>query len=362
MLLKKIEKHLSEKTYKWLVTGCAGFIGSHLIEFLLKNNQIVVGLDDLSTGFEKNIQEVINLTGNKSYENFKFYKQSITDFESCELAVKGVDFVLHQAALGSVPRSIDNPMATNDVNVGGFVNILTASKNAGVKKFVFASSSSVYGDNKDSYKSEESIGKQLSPYAISKYVNELYAENFSKVYGINCVGLRYFNVFGPRQNPEGAYAAVVPKWIGKILEGAECQIFGSGETSRDFTYITNVVIANIAVALNGVEGFQTVSDQRKLINGSKLFEIYNVACGATTSLNQLKYLIIKKFAEIKGEEFAKEIVFNYKEERKGDVRHSLADINKIKCEIGFEPVVAIEEGISETVMSYVPNEVHSVTN
>lgn len=261
----------------------AGFIGSNLLEELLSLNQIVIGLDNFSTGFQHNLDEVQSLVTEEQWNNFIFIKGDICNFDTCTHAVKGVDYVLHQAALGSVPRSIENPLATNDANITGFLNILQASKNENVKSFTYAASSSTYGDHPALPKVEENIGNPLSPYAVTKYVNELYAGVYSKVYDFKTIGLRYFNVFGRRQNPNGAYAAVIPKWIGAALNSEDIIINGDGETSRDFCYIDNVVQMNILAA--------TAKEEHK-------DNIYNVAVGDRTSLNKLHNYITEYLTKI----------------------------------------------------------------
>ena len=306
--------------YKILVTGGAGFIGSNIVEFLLNNNakQVRV-LDNLSTGHYHNISEF------ESNHAFEFIEGDIRNLETCMHACKDMDYVLHQAALGSVPRSIEDPVTTNDVNVSGFLNMLVAVKDAGVKRMVYAASSSTYGDSKELPKVEDKIGKPLSPYAITKYVNELYADVFAKTYGIETIGLRYFNVFGPKQDPNGAYAAVIPKFINLVLNDEAPIINGDGSISRDFTYIENVVQINIKAMLASSEGAN---------------EVYNVAYGESTSLNTL-FELIKTNSNSN-----LEVV--YGSERKGDIQHSLADISKAKSLLDYIPEVDIEEGLKKT--------------
>jgi UDP-N-acetylglucosamine/UDP-N-acetylgalactosamine 4-epimerase len=309
---------LSDKTF--LVTGGAGFIGSNLVEYLLKYGAKKVRvLDNLSTGFLHNIEEF------KNNENFEFIEGDIRDLATCQLACKGIDYVSHQAALGSVPRSIDNPIVTNEVNISGFLNMLVAVRDNKCKRFVFAASSSTYGDSKELPKVEERIGKPLSPYAVTKYVNELYADVFAKTYGMETIGLRYFNIFGPRQDPNGAYAAVIPLFIKAIKEGKPATINGDGETSRDFTFVENAVQANIKSLL--------------VTNPEAVNQIYNVACGERTTLNQL-WKTLNHLAK-------KDISPIYRTERNGDVRHSLADISKIKNNIGYEVAVNFAVGIQK---------------
>lgn len=310
---------------KWLITGCAGFIGSNILEFLLKNDQLVIGLDNFSTGYQRNLDEVRALVGESLWRNFTFIQGDMRDFEACYLATTGVDVVIHQAALGSVPRSINDPITSHDVNVSGFVNMLKAAVDNKVKRFVFASSSSVYGDHPDLPKKEDAIGNQLSPYAVTKYSTELYAKVFSKTYGIETIGLRYFNVFGRRQDPDGAYAAVVPLWFKSILNNEAPFINGDGETSRDFCYIDNVVQMNILCGLTN--------------NHDALNQVYNVACGDQTTLNQL-------FTYIKNQiNPDSNLVPQYRDFRAGDIRHSLADINKAQSLINFKPRIKIQEGL-----------------
>ena len=310
-----------------LVTGGAGFIGSNIIEVLLKQNNNVVCLDNLSTGFYKNIKPFID------EPNFNFIEGDIRDLQACLEATKNIDVVLHQAALGSVPRSIENPIATNEVNTSGFLNMLWAVKENNVKRFVYAASSSTYGDSKELPKVEENIGNPLSPYAVTKFVNELYADVFSKTYGIEVIGLRYFNVFGPKQNPNGAYAAVIPKFINQFLEEESPTINGDGLTSRDFTFIDNVVQINQLAA---------ITENKEALN-----TVYNVACGENTSLNELVEAI--KDSLIKHKKSIASVNANYGPERKGDVKHSLADVNKAVNLLRYNPTVYFKEGIEKTI-------------
>ena len=267
-----IQEQLSNNKHSWLVTGVAGFIGSHLLEKLLMLNQKVVGLDNFSTGHQKNLDAVQSAVGLERWSNFNFIEGDIVNYGTCETAAKNIDFVLHQAAMGSVPRSLKDPLATNASNVTGFLNVLQAARLSNVKKFVYAASSSTYGDHPALPKVEEAIGNPLSPYAVTKYVNELYASVFARCYDFKSVGLRYFNVFGPRQDPNGAYAAVIPKWIGSLLEGVQVFINGDGETSRDFCYVENAVQANLLAAVLPVEQSALVC---------------NVALGEKTTLTEL---------------------------------------------------------------------------
>jgi len=311
---------ISQKTF--LVTGGAGFIGSNIVEYLLKYNaKKVIVLDNLATGFEENLQSFFSLP------NFKFIQGDICDTNGCKKAFEGIDFVFHQAALGSVPRSIENPIATHNANASGFLSVLVAAKNAGVKRVVYASSSSVYGDSTDSPKREDKIGKPLSPYAVSKLVNEFYSDIFSRTYNMQIIGLRYFNIFGPRQNPKGAYAAAIPLFIDGLLNNKPVFINGDGEQSRDFTFVENAVQANI----------KAMFCENKEVLGS----VCNIAMGDKISVNQL-FNALKK---ITGSSLAP----TYQEERRGDVKNSLADISKARTILGYEPAVKIEDGLQRTV-------------
>jgi UDP-N-acetylglucosamine/UDP-N-acetylgalactosamine 4-epimerase len=317
---------------KILITGGAGFIGSNLCEYFLKNNTIVC-LDNFSTGFKKNIEPFLQ------NPNFTFIEGDIRDLATCEKAVKDVDYVLHHAALGSVPRSIENPITSNEVNVSGFLNMLVASKNAHVKRFVYAASSSTYGDSESLPKVEHTIGKPLSPYAITKYVNELYADVFSKTYGIDCVGLRYFNVFGKNQSPNGAYAAAIPKFIGQFLRYESPVIHGEGNFSRDFTYIDNVIQMNELV-------LQTQ-------NKDALNEVYNTAFGEQTSLKELVHFIKSELSLLDNKIANVAVVFG--SERIGDIPHSLADISKAKKLLGYHPKYSLKDGLKEAIPWYWQN-------
>ena len=332
---KTVKKILVDNPKTWLVTGVAGFIGSNLLETLLQLNQHVVGLDNFSTGNEENLLEVKSLVTKAQWSRFQFIKGDISSLKSCVHACKGVDYVLHQAAIGSVPRSIKDPITTNKSNITGFLNILLASKNADVKNFVYAASSSTYGDHKALPKREHIIGNPLSPYAVTKYVNELYADVFKKAYNFNTIGLRYFNVFGKRQTPKSTYAAVIPKWIDMIANNQEVFINGDGETSRDFCFIENAVQANILAA--------TSTNQLALNN------IYNIAVGDRTSLNQL-YRILQAF--IKKENKFQHSKLIYRSFRDGDVRHSQADITKAKKLLGYKPTHKVRDGLKATVGWY----------
>jgi UDP-N-acetylglucosamine 4-epimerase len=326
---EKISAELIGSQRTWLVTGVAGFIGSNLLEKLLQLNQKVVGLDNFSTGFQKNLDIVKSLVSEQQWKNFRFIQGDIRNLAACQAACAGVQYVLHQAALGSVPRSIENPILTHENNISGFLNILVAAKDAGVQRFVYAASSSTYGDHPGLPKVEDRIGKPLSPYAVTKYVNELYADVFTRIYGLPTVGLRYFNVFGPRQNPDGAYAAVIPKWFSSILNGDPVTINGDGETSRDFCFVANAVQINILAA--------TVQDDA--VAG----EIFNVAFGERTTLNTLFTLIQENVSE-QGKDVM-DAKPSYRDFRAGDVRHSLADISKAKRVLGYEPAFSVREGL-----------------
>ena len=319
---------------RWLVTGCAGFIGSNLVETLLKADQHVVGLDNFATGHQRNLDEVKQLVSPQQWANFRFIEADIRDLASCQAACEGVDYVLHQAALGSVPRSINDPITSNATNISGFLNMLVAARDAGVKRFVYAASSSTYGDHPALPKVEDVIGKPLSPYAITKYVNELYADVFSRSYGFNCVGLRYFNVFGPRQDPNGAYAAVIPKWTAAMIAGDDVVINGDGETSRDFCFVANAVQANIRAALSDIDKS----------------EVYNVALGDRTTLNEL-FAAIKQALADNGIDYDK--TPHYADFRAGDVRHSQADISKAKQQLGYAPEFRIRDGLKLAMPWYI---------
>lgn len=318
----------------WLITGAAGFIGSNLLEHLLKLNQRVVGLDNFATGYQRNLDEVRSLVSAEQWARFQFIEGDIRNPEDCARACEGVDYVLHQAALGSVPRSLNDPITTNAANITGFLNMLVAARDAGVKSFTYAASSSTYGDHPALPKVEENIGKPLSPYAVTKYVNELYAEVFARSYGFKAIGLRYFNVFGKRQDPDGAYAAVIPKWTAAMVRGEDVFINGDGETSRDFCFIENAVQANLLAA--------TAEDSAKN-------EVYNVAVGDRTTLNDLFAALKSALAE-NGVVYHKEPV--YRDFRPGDVRHSQADIGKAASKLGYAPEFRIVEGIARAMPWY----------
>ncbi len=332
---EQVQSELRANPRKWLVTGCAGFIGSNLTETLLRLNQTVVGLDNFATGYQHNLDEVQASVDTAQWAKFTFIEGDIRHPEICARAASGVDFILHQAALGSVPRSIADPATTNDVNISGFLNMLVAARDAKVTSFVFAASSSTYGDHPALPKVEDQIGKPLSPYAVTKYVNELYADVFARTYGLNSVGLRYFNVFGKRQDPDGAYAAVIPKWIAAMIRGDDVLINGDGETSRDFCFVENAVQANILAAMASSAGMN---------------QIYNVAVNARTSLNEL----FEQLASTLGKhqiQYLKAPV--YRDFRAGDVRHSQADISKAKNLLGYAPTHTISQGLGVAMPWYV---------
>lgn len=320
----------------WLITGVAGFIGSNLLETLLLLNQNVIGLDNFSTGFQHNLDEVKNVVSKPQWKNFKFIEGDICNIEDCKQACEGVDYILHQAALGSVPRSLADPIATNRANVDGFVNMLVAAKEANITNFVYAASSSTYGDHLSLPKREETIGHPLSPYAVTKYVNEVYANVFHRCYGLNSIGLRYFNVFGKRQTPDGAYAAVIPKWTAAMIKNERLFINGDGSTSRDFNYIENAVQANILAA---------TTTSKKAQN-----QIYNVAVGERTDLNALHEMLVNTLQK-NGVYYNQ--VPEYRDFRAGDVKHSQADISKIQVLLGYEPTFAVEQGIREAMPWYI---------
>jgi UDP-N-acetylglucosamine/UDP-N-acetylgalactosamine 4-epimerase len=319
----------------WLITGVAGFIGSNLLEKLLECNQKVIGLDNLETGYHDNLDEVRHAVTPSQWASFTFIKGDICDLMTCLSVCSGVDFVLHQAALGSVPRSVKNPLATNAANIDGFLNMLSAAKDCDVKSFVYAASSSTYGDNPSLPKVESTIGEPLSPYAVTKLVNELYAAVFAKTYGFKSIGLRYFNVFGKRQSPSGAYAAVIPKWISSMLSGDGVTINGSGETSRDFCFVENAVQANILAAT---------------AESSAKNQVYNVAVGGRTSLNTLHLLLASELKR-NGKEVNTSV--EYLPFREGDVLHSQADITKASQNLGYVPLYDINKGIKKAINWYI---------
>lgn len=329
-------QELPQAPKTWLVTGVAGFIGSNLLETLLKLDQFVVGLDNFATGHQRNLDEVQSLVTSEQWARFRFLQGDIRNLDDCRQACEGVDYVLHQAALGSVPRSINDPITTNGANIDGFLNMLVAARDAEVKSFTYAASSSTYGDHPGLPKVEDVIGKPLSPYAVTKYVNELYADVFARTYGFATIGLRYFNVFGKRQDPNGAYAAVIPKWTAAMIQGEDVFINGDGKTSRDFCYIENTVQANLLAA--------TATDE------AARSQVYNVAVSGRTDLNQL-FAAIKGTLVENGVSYAKGPV--YRDFRAGDVRHSQADIVKIQRLLDYAPQFDIHAGIAQAMPWYI---------
>jgi UDP-N-acetylglucosamine 4-epimerase len=332
----ELQVRLIAEPKTWLVTGVAGFIGSNLLETLLTLNQRVVGLDNFSTGHRQNFDEVRSALSPEQWANFSFIEGDTRNFADCKQACKGVDYVLHQAALGSVPRSIADPITTNANNIDGFLNMLVAARDASVQRFVYAASSSTYGDHPDLPKVEGNIGKPLSPYAVTKLVNELYADVFARTYDFKPIGLRYFNIFGKRQDPNGAYAAVIPKWTAALLQGEEVFVNGDGETSRDFCYIDNAVQANLLAATTE--------------NSDAVNQVYNVALGDRTSLNDLYKLIAASLAQQCQLTVSK---MSYREFRAGDVRHSLADISKAQTLLGYAPTMKVGAGVVAAMPWYV---------
>jgi UDP-N-acetylglucosamine/UDP-N-acetylgalactosamine 4-epimerase len=337
---ERLQEYLQNNQNTWLITGVAGFIGSNLLEALLILNQKVVGLDNFATGHRYNIDQAIEdankATGKNLKVNFEFISGDIRKLDDCKQACIGIDYVLHQAALGSVPRSIEDPINTNRANIDGFLNMLIASKDASVKRFVYAASSSTYGDLPDLPKVEDKIGSPLSPYAVTKLVNELYANVFAKTYGFNTIGLRYFNIFGKRQDPQGAYAAVIPKWVAAIINREDVFINGDGETSRDFCYIANTVQMNLLAA---------TTDNDEATN-----QVYNVALNDRTSLNELYHMIEEGLIQRTEGLEKKEPI--YRAFRAGDVRHSQANINKAQVLLGYQPKHRIADGMNEAMDWY----------
>lgn len=336
-ILAKVEAH----PRRWLVTGSAGFIGSHLLENLLRAGQQVTSLDNFATGHQHNLDQVREAVGETAWARHRFIQGDIADAETARQACEGVDVVLHQAALGSVPRSIKDPLTTHRANATGFLNMLTGAKDAGVKRFVYAASSSTYGDSPTLPKVEDVIGRPLSPYAVTKYLNELYADVFGRTYGLSSIGLRYFNVFGPRQDPNGAYAAVIPKWVAAMLNNTQCLINGDGETSRDFCFIRNVVQANLRA---GITDNPDASNQ-----------VYNVAVGDRTTLNQLHAAIAAALATERPDLNVE--APKYQDFRAGDVRHSLADVSKAARLLGYSPTHDVTAGLKQAVAWYVQDAV-----
>ncbi len=327
-------RSLSASPKRWLVTGAAGFIGSHLVEALLKLNQVVVGLDNFITGRRENLEDVRAQVSSEQWERFRFEEGDIRTADVCRSVCEGVDYVLHQAALGSVPRSVLHPLGSHDNNVNGFLNMIMAARDARVARFVYASSSSVYGDSAALPKVEQVIGNPLSPYAATKLADEIYAQAFLRCYGMRCVGLRYFNVFGPRQDPSGAYAAVIPKWFAASIDGGEIKINGDGETTRDFCFVDNVVQANILSATVDIQGDAAV---------------FNVAVGQRTTLNALASHIQRLVVAKQGRGAVSILRGPH---RDGDIRHSLADIGLAKAFLGYEPSHTLEQGLFELCQWY----------
>ena len=332
----ELQARLKTTPATWLITGVAGFIGSNLLETLLKLDQKVVGLDNFSTGFQHNLDEVQSLVTSDQWRNFTFIEGDIRNPQDCARVCAGVDYVLHEAALGSVPRSVEDPALTNENNITGFLNMLIAARDAGVQRFVYAASSSTYGDHPDLPKVEDRIGNPLSPYAVTKLVNELYAQVFARTYGFKTIGLRYFNIFGRRQDPDGAYAAVIPKWFAALIKGETLYINGDGSTSRDFCYIDNCVQANLLAATTD--------------NEAALDQVYNVAYGERTSLNELFRLIRDRVCA--AYPAAAEVEPVYRDFRVGDVLHSLADISKARDLLGYAPGYSITQGLDEAAGWY----------
>lgn len=334
---EQIRAALKQAPRRWLVTGVAGFIGSNLLESLLKIGQQVVGLDNYATGYARNLEQVHELVGDGLWRNYTNIDGDICNLADCRRACAGVDFVLHHAALGSVPRSIEDPIATHAANITGFVNMLVAARDAKVKRFVYAASSSTYGDHPGLPKVEDVIGRPLSPYAVTKYANELYADVFGRCYGMESIGLRYFNIFGPRQDPDGAYAAVIPKWISQFIGNEPVYINGDGQTSRDFCYVENAVQANILAATTE--------------NAQALNQVYNIAVSDRTTLNELfelaRGLLVKEFA------WLSDARPHYRAFREGDVLHSQADISKAMRLLGYAPTHKIGDGLREAMAWYV---------
>ena len=339
-----LQNHLKTNQHTWLITGVAGFIGSNLLETLLTLNQKVIGLDNFETGYQHNIDQAIQDASTTlstencllPTDNFHFIKGDIKNLEDCQQACKNADFVLHQAALGSVPRSIEDPIRTNQANIDGFLNMLVAARDAKVKRFVYAASSSTYGDHPDLPKVEDKIGNPLSPYAVTKLVNELYAQVFAKTYNFNTIGLRYFNIFGKRQDPNGAYAAVIPKWTEALIKGKPLYINGDGETSRDFCYIDNTVQMNLLAA---------TTENPKATN-----QTYNVAHNQRTTLDEL-YQLIKEQLTVHCQLPTDNLI--YQDFRAGDVRHSQADIAKAQTLLNYQPIQDIKQGLNEAMEWYV---------
>lgn len=336
---QRAQEQLQAAPARWLVTGAAGFIGSNLVERLLRLGQTVVGIDNFASGHAHNLADVRDVVGSELWERFTFIEGDLRELASCREACAGIDLVLHQAALGSVPRSIADPIATNGSNVDGFLNVLVAARDAEVRRFVFATSSSVYGDHPALPKIEDRVGRPLSPYAASKLIDELYAFVFCRTYGTQTIGLRYFNVFGRRQDPDGAYAAVIPRWISNLLSGRPCVIYGDGETTRDFCYIDNVIQANLLAAVSA--------------GSDAAGEVFNIAYGGRTTLNELYQYIADGLRRRDPRLHVPPPA--YAEFRAADIRHSQADISKAREYLGYSPTHSAEQGLSETLEWYVQN-------
>ena len=371
---EQVQAELLQSPKTWLVTGVSGFIGSNLLETLLRLNQRVVGLDNFATGYQRNLDEVQTLVTQDQWANFQFIEGDVRNLADCQSALTwhapvasyppgettnsdhiSVDYVLHQAALGSVPRSLADPISTNETNITGFLNMLVAARGAKVKSFIYAASSSTYGDHPALPKLEENIGKPLSPYAVTKYVNELYADVFARSYGFDTIGLRYFNVFGPRQDPNGAYAAVIPKWTAALLQGEPVYINGDGETSRDFCYVDNVVQINLlaaTVSANFLSKNSVIPAQAGIQapQHPALNQVYNVAVGDRTTLNTLFALLSSNLVDHGVSARVKPV---YRDLRAGDVRHSQADISKAQRLLGYAPKYRLSEGIAQAMPWYV---------
>lgn len=339
MGIDEVKNKLLNNPSTWLITGVAGFIGSNLLEGLLKLGQNVNGLDDFSTGHKNNLKDVQVRVGEKAWKHFTFIEGDISSIEVCRSGCANVNFILHHAALASVPRSIEDPIATNQSNVNGFVNLLTTARDAGVTRFVYAGSSAVYGNSPGLPKVENDIAQPLSPYALTKYINELYAKMFALTYKMECIGLRYFNVFGPRQDPDGAYAAVIPRWISELINGTTPTIYGDGQTTRDFCFIDNVFQANLLAA---------TTENPEAIN-----KVYNIACGTKITLNELYQMIRDGLIQIRPN-LAK-IEPRYEDFRPGDVRHSQADISKAKQLLGYTPTNDVSSELIKAVEWLVEN-------
>jgi UDP-N-acetylglucosamine 4-epimerase len=334
---EELEQELRGGTPKrWLVTGVAGFIGSHLLETLLRLNQDVVGLDNFATGSSRNLADVAGRIGPAAFSHFRLVEGDIRDFSVCTKAAQNVEVVLHQAALGSVPRSMADPLATHTANVDGFVNVVLAAQSAGVRRVVYASSSSVYGDDPSDPKLEDQLGQPLSPYAATKRVDEIYADTLQRTHGIESVGLRYFNVFGPRQDPLGAYAAVIPRWTEQLLTGEACVAFGDGSSSRDFCYVDNVVQANLLAAAAPTRDIAA--------------SVFNVACGARTSLLELYSAIRERVTKLRPSAASQKL--RHASARPGDVPHSLASIERARACLGYRPAYDLARGLDQTVHWY----------